>query len=91
MWQVRFTVKASKQTHKLPEIVLLILQVLVEEMRREGPFRSTWKNYSKLGPHLYHCHLKKGRPTYVVCWEIKDKNNHIVEIYYVGTHEKAPY
>jgi hypothetical protein len=38
-----------------------------------------------------HCHLIKGRPTYVACWEVKDPKNKILEVYYVGTHEKAPY
>jgi hypothetical protein len=36
------------------------------------------------------CHLKKGRPTYVACWTV-DKKNKVIEVYYAGTHEKAPY
>jgi hypothetical protein len=39
----------------------------------------------------YHCHIEKGRPTYVVCWRIADKNKKNIEVYYAGTHEKAPY
>ncbi|MDR3555637.1 MAG: hypothetical protein P4L55_12845 [Syntrophobacteraceae bacterium] len=39
----------------------------------------------------HHCHLKKGKPTYVAIWEVRDKNVRIVEIIYAGTHEKAPY
>ncbi len=31
------------------------------------------------------------RRTYVCCWEVIDKRMKITEIYYVGTHEKAPY
>ena len=85
------TVRAAKQAKKLPQKVRAILLVLIEEMKKEGPFRSTWKNYSKLSNDKYHCHLKKGHPTYVVCWEIVDKKINIVEVYYVGTHEKAPY
>jgi len=91
MWQVDFSGKTKKQIKKLPETIKLILQVLVEEIRMEGLFRSNWKNYSKLGPDQYHCHLKKGKPTYVICWKIKNKKAMIVEVYYVGTHEKAPY
>ncbi len=91
MWQVNFSRQAEKQVKRLPETIRLILQVLVEEIKKEGPFRSTWKNYSKLESGRYHCHLKKGQPTYVVCWEIINKNTKSVEVYYVGTHEKAPY
>jgi hypothetical protein len=39
----------------------------------------------------YHCHLKKGKPTYVCFWKILDKRERIVEVFYVGSHEKAPY
>ncbi|MEA3429487.1 MAG: helix-turn-helix transcriptional regulator [Thermodesulfobacteriota bacterium] len=33
---------------------------------------------------------KKGRPTYVAVWEVVDKKIRLVEVSYVGTHEKAP-
>jgi hypothetical protein len=33
----------------------------------------------------------KGRPTYVAVWEAQDKKIKLVEVLYVGTHEKAPY
>ena len=39
----------------------------------------------------YHCHLKKGKPTYVAVWKVTDKENRPVEVRYVGTHEKADY
>jgi hypothetical protein len=35
--------------------------------------------------------LKKGRPTYVAVWELKDKEICLVEVTYAGTHEKALY
>lgn len=38
-----------------------------------------------------HCHLTEGKPTYVYCWEVIDKNAKLIEVYYAGTHEKAPY
>ena len=56
-----------------------------------GTVRGNWPNYSKLGPKDHHCHIKKGRPTYVVCWRVVDDLIQIVEVYYAGTHEKAPY
>ena len=56
-----------------------------------GPVRGDWPNFSKLGKNTYHCHLKKGKPTYVACWRMLDKSKKVIEVYYVGTHEKAPY
>jgi hypothetical protein len=55
-----------------------------------GPYRDNWANYGKLSKDQYHCHLKKGNPSYVVCWQV-DKDNTYIEVNYVGTHEKAPY
>ena len=87
---VRFTKKALKQVKDLPKKVKESLARLVKEIEIEGPIRGNWANYSKLTNTKHHCHLKKGRPTYVVCWEEVD-NKILIEVYYVGTHEKAPY
>jgi hypothetical protein len=35
--------------------------------------------------------LKKGHPTYVAIWEVKNKEIRLIEVIYAGTHEKAPY
>ncbi len=70
---------------------------LAKEIELLGPIRKDWSNFSSLKKasglpdNSYHCHLKKGKPTYVACWYVEDKKVKIVEIYYVGTHEKAPY
>jgi hypothetical protein len=53
--------------------------------------RGDWPNYSKLAGGRHHCHLKKGKPTYVAVWEVLDKDIKLIEVQYVGTHEKAPY
>lgn len=90
-WSVTFSKSAAKQTEKLPASVRLSLKLLVLEMAASGPIRGNWKNYSKLGNGLHHCHLKKGQPTYVAVWQITDKVIKLVEVQYVGTHEKAPY
>ena len=92
-WSVNFTGKTAKQVKKLPEEVQLALRALVSEMESSGPFRANWKNYSplKVESDRFHCHLKKGRPTYVACWEVVSKKIRIVEVYYAGTHENAPY
>lgn len=93
MWDVKFTAKAKKQVRYLPKDVYSILQFLVLEIRTSGAERRQWHNYGKLKgkKDCYHCHLKKGNPTYVVVWKVTDKMAHIVEVRYVGTHEKANY
>lgn len=90
-WSVNFTKKAHKQVRELPQAVQLKLRALVLEIQAAGPVRGNWKNYSKLSDSKHHCHLKAGHPTYVVCWDVVGKEIKVVEIYYVGTHEKAPY
>jgi len=62
---------------------------LFAEIRQSGPVRGNWPNYGKLGSNLHHCHLKKGRPTYVVVWVERSRGE--IEVTYVGTHENAPY
>lgn len=90
-WTVAFTGKAAKQAKKLPSGVASALSLLVAEMELSGPVRGNWRNYSKLGPGRHHCHLKRGKPTYVVVWEEAEGGVKIIEVTYVGTHEKAPY
>jgi hypothetical protein len=67
--------------------------LLLAELRMLGPNRNNWPNFTKMRNKKdddYHCHIEKGRPTYVVCWKAFKKDK-IIEVYYVGTHEKAPY
>ena len=92
-WKVEFSKKAAKQKKKLPEHVQEIIAALVIDIEAGGPIRGDWANYSKLSsPGTHHCHLnKRGRPTFVACWSAKDKKIQIVEVYYVGSREKAPY
>lgn len=90
-WMVTSNTKVKKQLKKLPHKIKAALYVLVAEIKDKGPIRGNWANYSSLGKNRYHCHLKKGQPAYVAVWEVIDKEIKIVEINYVGTHEKAPY
>lgn len=90
-WTVQWKKKIEKQIGELPKPVQLQFRELVRDIQLAGPVRGNWKNYGKLGPGKHHCHIKSGRPTYVVCWEVVDKKIEIVEVTYVGTHEKAPY
>jgi mRNA-degrading endonuclease RelE of RelBE toxin-antitoxin system len=90
-WTVQWKKKIEKQLRELPEPIIFQFRALIREIQLMGPIRGNWKNYSKLDQNSHHCHIKSGRPTYVVCWDVVDKKCEIVEIYYVGTHEKAPY
>lgn len=88
---VQFSKKAEKQINKLPQKVMKSLDLLVKDIREYGPFAGSWPNYGKLAANLYHCHLCKRKPIYVVIWRIVNKHYKFVEVIYVGTHENAPY
>jgi len=90
-WQIEYSTKARKQVKKLTGSIQDAILALVMDIESGGPVRGDWPNFSKLGRDKYHCHLKKGRPTYVACWKLIDKKKKQIEVYYVGTHEKAPY
>lgn len=94
-WTIKITNKAAKQVEKLPKSAKATLLLLLRDIERNGPSTSgSWKNYGKLKGMIgdkRHCHLMKGKPTYVCCWEVIDKQIKLIEVYYVGTHEKAPY
>ena len=89
-WAVTLHKAVQKQLPKLPGKVLDTLERLLADIELSGPVRGNWSNYSKLADGRHHCHLKKGKPTYVAVWR-EDKGTVTVEVIYVGTHEKAPY
>ncbi|HPA45654.1 MAG TPA: cytotoxic translational repressor of toxin-antitoxin stability system [bacterium] len=90
-WTVTISTKLMKRARRLPRRVLDSLDLLVKEIRSYGPVRGNWPNYGKLNVTRHHCHLCKGKPTYVAVWEVRNKNVRLVEVIYVGTHEAAPY
>jgi mRNA-degrading endonuclease RelE of RelBE toxin-antitoxin system len=91
MWTVNLSSKARKNRRKLPASIEEAFKVLLAELEVSGPNRANWANYSKLGPHVHHCHIRKGRPTYVAVWSVENSKIRIIEVTYVGTHENAPY
>jgi len=95
-WNVEINRKAVKQLNKLSDDVIAVFRLLTNDLEVNGPIPGkSWRNYSKLKTEKNidkrHCHLISGKPTYVCCWEVIDKKIKIIEVYYVGTHEKAPY
>ncbi len=97
-WKIKASTKIKKHIDSLPENVRLMTQTLFRNMEIIGPTQPSWPNYSKLkglkgikkSDDVRHCHLQGGRPTYVACWKVHEKEM-MIEVTYVGTHEKAPY
>ena len=90
-WKIKLSTKLGKSIIELPEHVRVKIFALLKALEEKGPIQYDWPNYSKLKDEDYHCHVKKGRPTYVVCWRVLDKKQKLIEVYYAGIHEKAPY
>jgi len=80
-----------KGLKKLPKGIDEAFQLLLAEIKLSGPVQANWPNYGKLREDCHHCHLQKGRPTYVAVWRILSKKERIIEVTYVGSHEKARY
>jgi hypothetical protein len=79
--------KALKDAEKMPVSIQENLAALPEDLRAKGLVQPGWPNYSRIGKEMYHCHLaRKG----VVCWYCEDKTL-IIEVYYAGIRENAPY
>lgn len=99
-WKVNLSREAKKQYlslkyNGLKKVNLLdVIDTLVIDLTHNGPVMRHWPNYDFIdkgkNSSFYHCHLKKGRPTFVACWLAKEEEK-IIEVFYVGTHENAPY
>src|SRR5262252_11147608 len=90
-WTVEVHRRVQRQIAALPVRVQRSLVTLLREIATTGPVRGNWPHYSRLGRTGHHCHLKRGHPTYVALWEVRDHRHQLVEVTYVGTHENAPY
>lgn len=90
-WTVIILKRVARQVQSLPPPVMDALRQLLLDIREKGPTQALWPNYGKIAghPECHHCHIKKGRPTYVVVWRVVDKQ--AVEVRYAGTHEGANY
>jgi protein-disulfide isomerase len=73
---------------KLPDLVQQKFKTLLKVLSDAGTNGAVkWQNFSKLGENEYHCHLTHH---YVACWR-HEKGTIIIEVYYVGSRENAPY
>lgn len=101
-WHVNILKKAEKQIVKLPTQPVDILSsffALHASLELNGPEQIAYENYGKLknkpkGEEWHHCHLnrkiKNMLPEYVVVWYVY-REERIVEINHVDTHEKTNY
>lgn len=91
MWTVAVPKRVAKQAGSLPPAVVDALRQLLLDIREGGPVQKAWPNYGKIAgkPDCHHCHIRKGRPTYVVIWRVS--GGQTVEVLYAGTHEGANY
>ncbi len=87
MWKVEVKKKAAKNLAKLPPNIQELFAALRQDLANDGPNQTSWPNYSKLNVLEYHCHLNYH---YVACWRWDGKTI-ILEVYYVGSRENAPY
>ena len=69
-WTVTFTSTARRGVKKLPEQVCDVLDALQYDLENSGPVQTEWANYGKITGQraCHHCHLLRGRPTYVAVW-----------------------
>ena len=87
IYHVRIKKKVARGLKKLPQHVQKILFMLIEDLKADGPIQKSWQNFSPLAKNQYHCHLTH---RYVACWTHNEGEIEI-EVYYVGSREKAPY
>ena len=87
-WKVLIPKRVEKRISKLPQKIINRLVVLLDNLEEKGPIRGDWPNFSQLDKNRYHCHLTF---RYVVCWEKLTGKSLTLEVYYVGSREKAPY
>jgi len=87
MYDVKFNKLVKKNIEKMPASAQKKFFFLVEDLAHTGPVRPEWPNYSKLSQDEYHCHLSR---KWVACWR-NEKNTIIIEVYYAGSRENAPY
>jgi mRNA-degrading endonuclease RelE of RelBE toxin-antitoxin system len=87
MYTIVIPKKIRRSVEKLPDDVQDVFWLLVDVLREKGAIRKEWKNFSDLGKDKYHCHVQR---KYVVCWKWKKKSV-VIDVYYAGSREGAPY
>jgi mRNA-degrading endonuclease RelE of RelBE toxin-antitoxin system len=79
--------RVERDIERLPVKIRDKMLNLVDDLREKGPIQANWPNYSKLSDSEHHCHLSY---KWVACWK-HDKGTIVIEVYYAGSRENAPY
>ena len=87
MYKVIISKKILKRLNKLPDLEKKRLKLLLVDLEELGVLLPHWKNFGSLQNGCYHCHLSY---KWVACWKW-EKKSIVIEVYYVGSREKAPY
>ena len=91
MYQILVPRRVAKRLERLPVHVQDTFRSLGEDLKAAGPIQRGWPNFSSLGMEgamrKYHCHLTYN---YVACWKY-EKGTIVIEVYYVGSRQSAPY
>jgi hypothetical protein len=87
MFKIRFNKQVRKNLVKMPLSIQKKFFYIVNDLESKGPVRPQWPNYSRLSDIEYHCHLSR---KWIACWR-HEKNTLIIEVYYAGSRENAPY
>jgi hypothetical protein len=91
-WNLIIGKKAIKGYGKMPYHAQQAFARLTGVLREQGPTGPhAWRNYGKLKGRddQYHCHLTNDHQ-WIACWHAKEEVLRI-EIFYAGSHQKAPY
>ena len=87
MYRVLIKKRVERNLGALPAHIQVKLFRLIEDLKKQGPMPKGWPNLSKLLDDNYHCHLSH---KWVACWS-HEKGTILIEVYYVGSREGAPY
>ena len=87
MYQIIVKKKVMKGLWKLPREVQQAFARLLNDLEESGPVQPRWPHYSMLTKDTYHCHLAYH---YAACWR-NENGTLIIEVYYAGSREGAPY
>ena len=88
MYKVRIKKKALKTVKGMPISEQEKFRALVKDIENDGPVQKSWPNYSAIGKVLHYCNLSY---SWVAVWRLDENDNMIVEVYYAGSRENAPY
>lgn len=86
----------AKALRRLPQPVRARVARLVRDIQSKGVYQPHWPHYGEIkrrrtywaaDERHFHCHILGFR--WVACWRVRSGES--PQIYYVGSHEGAPY